>query len=34
MTEAVALQIEGLKADGIDAPEPRTGAVYVDIPEC
>jgi len=32
MTKAIAFHIEGLRAEGLDAPEPRTSSLYVDVP--
>lgn len=32
MVKAIAFHIEGLRAEGLDAPEPRTSSIYVDVP--
>ena len=32
MTKAIAFHIDGLRAAGLDAPEPRTSSMYVDVP--
>jgi predicted RNase H-like HicB family nuclease len=32
MTEAIAFHLEGLQAEGIEVPAPRTFSTYVDVP--
>jgi predicted RNase H-like HicB family nuclease len=32
MAKAIAFHIEGLRAEGQAAPEPRTSSIYVDVP--
>jgi len=32
MSRAIAFHIEGLRAEGLDAPAPRTSSIYVDVP--
>jgi predicted RNase H-like HicB family nuclease len=32
MAKAIAFHIEGLRAAGLAAPEPRTSSIYVDVP--
>jgi predicted RNase H-like HicB family nuclease len=32
MARAIAFHIEGLRAEGLDAPAPRTSSIYVDVP--
>ena len=31
MAKAIAFHIDGLRADGIELPEPRTSSLYVDV---
>ena len=31
MAKAIAFHIDGLRAEGIEAPEPRTSSLYVDV---
>jgi predicted RNase H-like HicB family nuclease len=33
MAKAIKFHIEGLRAEGLDAPEPRTSSIYVDVPQ-
>jgi predicted RNase H-like HicB family nuclease len=33
MAKAIAFHIEGLQAEGLEAPEPRTSSIYVDVPQ-
>ena len=33
MAKAIAFHLEGLRAEGLDAPEPRTSSIYVEIPQ-
>ena len=32
MADAIAFHIDGLKAEGMDLPQPSTSSSYVDIP--
>jgi predicted RNase H-like HicB family nuclease len=32
MVSAIAFHIEGLRADGLDVPEPSASSTYVDVP--
>ena len=32
MADAIAFHIEGLRAQGLDAPEPSASSTYVDVP--
>ena len=32
MTKAIAFHIDGLRAEGLAVPEPRTSSIYVEIP--
>ena len=32
MAEAIAFHLEGLRADGLEIPEPQTSSSYVDVP--
>ena len=31
MAKAIAFHIDGLRAEGIELPEPRTSSLYVDV---
>lgn len=31
MREAIALHVEGLRAEGMEVPEPRSTSVYLDV---
>jgi predicted RNase H-like HicB family nuclease len=31
MAKAIAFHIDGLRSEGIEAPEPRTSSLYVDV---
>ena len=33
MTKAIVFHIDGLRAEGLDAPQPRTSSIYVDVPQ-
>ena len=32
MADAIAFHIEGLRAEGLDIPEPSASSTYVDVP--
>ena len=32
MAKAISFHIDGLRAEGLEAPEPRTSSIYVDVP--
>ena len=32
MSKAITFHIEGLRAEGLEAPQPRTSSIYVDVP--
>ncbi len=32
MAKSIAFHLEGLRAEGIEPPEPRTSSIYVDVP--
>jgi predicted RNase H-like HicB family nuclease len=32
MADAIAFHIEGLRAEGLDIPEPSASSIYVDVP--
>jgi predicted RNase H-like HicB family nuclease len=32
MAKVIAFHIEGLRAEGLQVPEPRTSSIYVDVP--
>ena len=33
MAKAIAFHIEGLRAEGLEAPPPRSSSIYVDVPK-
>lgn len=32
MSDAISFHLEGLRAEGLDAPRPSTSSTYIDIP--
>lgn len=32
MADAIAFHLEGLRAEGLEVPEPQTSSSYVDVP--
>jgi predicted RNase H-like HicB family nuclease len=32
MARAIAFHIDGLRAEGLEAPKPRTSSIYVSVP--
>ena len=33
MAKAIVFHIDGRRAEGLDAPEPRTSSLYVEVPQ-